>query len=642
MTYAGLLDKIYGCWLGKSISGTIGAPYEGYKGIMQVEYDPRMIENMLPNDDLDLQVLWLDVVEQIGPGFTSRDLADRFHSCCSYAPGEYATFRRNYEMGIFPPLSGKFNNNFYIEGMGCPIRSEIWACLAAGDPVLAAELASRDGCLDHFGNSIYAEQHLAALEAMAFTWEGSVRDLIEESLMVIPHDCKYAGLVRDVLDWYDEGFTWRQIFGRVLRGYGHPDCTNMYQNMGVTFLALLCGEGDFLATTILALNCGFDTDCTCATVGSVLGILRGGKSLMEQYNFPEQFYKLGVKSDRRSDRIWDLAEDTAAASLLFAAENNQLILTDVPEDVPMPIPGPGRPVRIAAEYPEDDPTIDHLSSRTVRLHIWANRPGRLTFSSDTLELNLTEMTFAGGQFTVDLTADIPFDADKLHTTNLVKLEFVFDDETCFEDVVGFVGAYAWKLYGPFWRNVYPADPPAALESYYGKIRAEGITTAAQTATVTRQFHLNMHDRFDEEILEAHLLNQEELPEDLQNLPETEGEPVLVRTDRFNMGDVMGFAGPCTIYLTRDIWSPDEQKVCLQIGHSDRFRLWLDGQLLASADATESWTPENIHVFPLTLKAGVNRLVLKLNRSTNAASDFSVMFTTGGACTPQLANMASML
>ena len=92
MNYDAYLDKVYGCWLGKCIAGTIGAPYEGAKELLDIEYTPALIEQMLPNDDLDLQVLWLSVLEEKGTAFTSDDLADAFLNRCPYAPGEYAYF----------------------------------------------------------------------------------------------------------------------------------------------------------------------------------------------------------------------------------------------------------------------------------------------------------------------------------------------------------------------------------------------------------------------------------------------------------------------------------------------------------------------------------------------------------------------
>ena len=79
LKWADFLDKVYGCWIGKCVSGTIGAPYEGYKGIMNVEYTPKLFEKVIPNDDLDLQVMWLEVVEKVGVNFTAQDLAKAFY-----------------------------------------------------------------------------------------------------------------------------------------------------------------------------------------------------------------------------------------------------------------------------------------------------------------------------------------------------------------------------------------------------------------------------------------------------------------------------------------------------------------------------------------------------------------------------------
>ena len=166
--YNTYLNKVYGAWLGKSIAGTIGAPFEGRKELFDYTYDPKAIEKMLPNDDLDLQVIWLHVLETMGIDICSDDLADAFYRLYPFSPGEYAYFKKNYARGIHPPLSGSFNNRYYINGMGCPIRSEIWACICPGNHTLAAEYAQKDGVLDHCGDSVFAEQFMAAIEAEAF------------------------------------------------------------------------------------------------------------------------------------------------------------------------------------------------------------------------------------------------------------------------------------------------------------------------------------------------------------------------------------------------------------------------------------------------------------------------------------------
>ena len=53
------LQKVHACWLGKNIGGTIGTPYEGKRDMNNVEGFTSPKGQMLPNDDLDLQLIWL-------------------------------------------------------------------------------------------------------------------------------------------------------------------------------------------------------------------------------------------------------------------------------------------------------------------------------------------------------------------------------------------------------------------------------------------------------------------------------------------------------------------------------------------------------------------------------------------------------
>src|SRR6185312_12748320 len=50
--------------------------------------------------------------------------------------------------------------------------------------------------------------------------------------------------------------------------------TDVVMNLAFTVLAWLAGEGDFGRTVCIATNCGKDTDCTAATAGALMGILR--------------------------------------------------------------------------------------------------------------------------------------------------------------------------------------------------------------------------------------------------------------------------------------------------------------------------------------------------------------------------------
>ena len=62
-----LRDKIYACWLGKNIGGTLGMPMEWNRQPNDVTYyTHKMTGEPLPNDDLDIQVLWLLALEDKG------------------------------------------------------------------------------------------------------------------------------------------------------------------------------------------------------------------------------------------------------------------------------------------------------------------------------------------------------------------------------------------------------------------------------------------------------------------------------------------------------------------------------------------------------------------------------------------------
>ena len=55
-------DKVKACWIGKNIGGTIGGPYEGKREILDVKGFLTESGEPMPNDDLDLQLVWLQAV----------------------------------------------------------------------------------------------------------------------------------------------------------------------------------------------------------------------------------------------------------------------------------------------------------------------------------------------------------------------------------------------------------------------------------------------------------------------------------------------------------------------------------------------------------------------------------------------------
>ena len=643
ITYSTYLDKVYGCFLGKTVIGTLGAPYEGIKMPLELPFKEEMINTMLPNDDLDLQVLWLDVAEKYGKDFTADQLLDRFVNYCDYSPGEYAVMRKNWTRGIHTPASGAFSNDFYISGMGCPIRSEIWACLAPLNPELAADYSTRDGVLDHYGDSVYGERFFAALESAAFGMDETncdLYELINVGLSVIPADCKFRELVNDTVAWCREYDDVKRILRKILHKYGHPDCTNLFQNIGITLAALLKGNLDQIKTGMDALNCGFDTDCTCATAGAVIGIIRGAKSLEAQYGWGDIKFVLGVKSDRRSDSVFDFSEDVA---LLGKNWNPDVIAGGELKAYDFETPAP---VAVEVEYPafpdgRPDCSISVGQTKTVTLCFTSPALAGETLTYTVSGLCCVEeqgsITLTGDTDRASLTIKVPADLPILPETNLYNLTYSVAGQS-YTYTFGLCGAYLWKAVGPIWRT----DPVCTTEKLvkvpnYWHLMNPGYRYKGNHIDIVRRFHLNMAVDTT-----TPYMSMEDLLKPLDLTADTRYEETLFAQpeDSFRLDDVYGFSAPSVCYLVRGLESPVDETVCVQMGHSAPFALYINGKLICERDTCDTWDAENVHVPNVSIKKGVNSIVLRLTR-VNADAKFNLIFSEGETCATHKVHYASV-
>ena len=168
ISYEEYYDKVFGGWIGKFIGGTIGGSVEGQKSVHKFTYYSEVPTAAIENDDNDFQLVWLHTLQERGIYITSEDLMEEWLAHITYPMCEYGYAVKNFRRDIKPPVSGWFNNDYFKECMGCPVRSEIWAFIALGNPKLAAEYAQKDGVLDHAENSVWIEMFLSALQSMAF------------------------------------------------------------------------------------------------------------------------------------------------------------------------------------------------------------------------------------------------------------------------------------------------------------------------------------------------------------------------------------------------------------------------------------------------------------------------------------------
>ncbi len=312
--YKTYCDKVRGCYIGKNVGGTLGAPFECYRGVYDIDDFMQDVSSPVPNDDVDLQLVWLAAIEHEGKNIDSHTLAQYWQNYVAAVISEYGTGANNYRMGIAPPLSGHLRNE-NRDSNGAWIRTEIWACLCAGNPALAANYAYYDACVDHSGEGIYAAVFTAAVQAAAF-FESDVNKLIKIGLSYLPEKCGVRNAINLALDCYKKGDDFKTARKKLLiaepSSFGEmngewqgtalvpackkcpaqskekdlPPSVHGYDapaSIGIVIIGWLYGEGDFGKSVCTAVNCGEDTDCTAGTLGSILGIINGADKIPDKW-----------------------------------------------------------------------------------------------------------------------------------------------------------------------------------------------------------------------------------------------------------------------------------------------------------------------------------------------------------------------
>lgn len=341
-------DKVYACWLGKNIGGTMGTPYEGKREMLDIKGFATEANVVLPNDDLDLQLVWLLALEKGGIAqLDAKRLGEFWLSYVTPHWNEYGIGKANMKLGIQPPISGEAFNS-WKNSNGAWIRTEIWASLAPGAPDVAMKYAYEDACVDHgAAEGTTAAMFVAALESAAFV-ESDINKLIQIALSKIPAESRLAQSIRLLLKCYDEGMDYRDARNAILKqnadiGDGWFEAPS---NVTYAILGVLWGECDFKKSMIYAINCGDDTDCTGATVGALLGIMGGMKAIPEDWrkHIGDAIVTTSIASCRVHCRprppktCTELTERVVAqAQRVLNFHDTGIVLTDgeaeIPEDV---------------------------------------------------------------------------------------------------------------------------------------------------------------------------------------------------------------------------------------------------------------------------------------------------------------------
>jgi ADP-ribosylglycohydrolase len=268
---------------------------------------------MARDDDIDYTILGLHILEQHGRGFTTQDVGDEWMLCLPYSrtyTAEIVAYH-NLVAGLAPPETATYRNP-YQEYIGAQIRADMWGYVNPGNPEQAAAYAYRDASLSHTANGIYGEMWAAAAIAAAFVVDDPL-DIIQYASAEIPANCRLAEAISRAVDAAGHFNNWEAAWDYLMidRKYDQYHIVHVINNTILIVLGLLYGEGDFVRSVCTTVMGGFDTDCTGATLGSILGARAGANALPPEWVEPLNDTTKSAVFGYDNSRISDLARRTA-------------------------------------------------------------------------------------------------------------------------------------------------------------------------------------------------------------------------------------------------------------------------------------------------------------------------------------------
>jgi ADP-ribosylglycohydrolase len=617
LSYKQYYDRVLGCWIGKSLGGIVGAPFEGHKIDNHKTPDKVWPDKIAPNDDLDIQVVWLEMFEERGTLVGRQDLIDYWQDRCWYNFAEYGVFLYNIQRGIHPPMSGRFTNDFYSESMGCPIRAEIWGLVSPGNPRLAAEFARLDGEQDHINESVWAEQFWAAATAAAFVSE-TIEQCLDAGRSVVPTCSQVHQLSVSVPARYVALHgNWRKQWKELVRTFGHRDGSKGLINFCFTLLSLYAGKENIKDTITLTVNMGWDTDCTAATAGALLGALRGASCMPKDWMKrmgPALTCDIAVR--QKTELLTVFAANTCKVGLeMIRTRNPGMEISGVPTSIAgavekafagrKPRPAveissvyPGQPVLNAGGVSAITVTVRNTAS-TVQDGLLMIKPMKhlvVTPSKATLSLP------PGASQTVELLVRNQAGQNIVWDKNTMDVIWTSGTAKAVTHTCGLAGAKQWRVYGPYY-DIYDTTKLAECPYRNEKINANPHSIGYGEAGC------HFFARLDKAYLDEGKLVVRDLPAD---------EPYVVEcgTEHLDSAQLGGFIGESVYYLVREIVAAEPFEANVNFGCDVPFIWWIDGKEVARHEHHWSWNQYDFNV-RVKFDKTPRRMVFKLARHTDS-------------------------
>lgn len=300
---AGIIeDKIRGGLLGQMIGDLNGLKHEMHyiaePGNVE-QYTPGLPEGAWTDDDTDIE--WVYVVEMqrsntlLLPPDRITQLWKSHINRRIWCSHQY--LRQLMDIGIEPPLTGQVQFNPWADfNLSGQFASETWGLISPGMPQTAARIGLHYTHVSIDLEPAQSTQLFTAMIATAFLTD-NLEEILDAGLASLDTRSILRRIVSDVRRWHkqnpDDWHATRKLIQQTYSYYGgadQRDRNGVQLNAASTVAALLYGRGDFVQTIRHAFNFGWDCDNNAAAAGTIMGVIKGNRWILEQgWNIQDRF-----------------------------------------------------------------------------------------------------------------------------------------------------------------------------------------------------------------------------------------------------------------------------------------------------------------------------------------------------------------
>lgn len=360
LSHEQLKDKIKGGWAGQTIGVVYGAPVEfKYQGSIINEYQViPWSENYVKYwwdkkpglfDDIYTDLNFVNVFEKYGVDADMDTIASYWANTAYHLAHANQASRYNILRGLKPPQTGFWKNNPHADDLDFQIESDFIGLMAPGMLNKATEIADRVGHIMNSGDGWYGGVFMASMYSMAFV-TNDVNLIVEEALKAIPQGTKFNDCIADVVKWHkqypdDWKATWFELEKKWNKDVGCPKGVYLSFNIDAKInsayaaIGLLYGQGDFTRSVDIATRCGQDADCNAASVGGILGVMKGYSGIPEFWLKPlQEIEPLNFEgTDMSLAKAYELSYKHALAVIESAGGKTQGEQITIPYEKPVAV-----------------------------------------------------------------------------------------------------------------------------------------------------------------------------------------------------------------------------------------------------------------------------------------------------------------